>query len=134
VSRRKAGPASASSGTPGAAAVKACEQPGRTALKRGIPAALVLVWSEFKLAGELRLFGFPGGHRRREISFAGDGRYPGNRRIPGDKDEVISGTPEPDSSYDNLFALLRGAAGEVPEAAQDAVKSLAWLAVVPAEL
>lgn len=47
---------------------------------------------------------------------------------------VVSGTPEPDSSYDSLFALLQAAAGEVPEAAKDAVKSLAWLAVVPAEL
>ena len=51
-----------------------------------------------------------------------------------DKDEVISGTPEPDNSYDTLFALLQAAAGEVPEAAQDAVKSLDWLAMVPAEL
>jgi hypothetical protein len=51
-----------------------------------------------------------------------------------DKDEVISGTLEPDNSYDTLFALLQAAAGEVPEAAQDAVKSLDWLAMVPAEL
>jgi len=46
---------------------------------------------------------------------------------------VISGTPEPGSSYDHLFALLQAAAGEVPEAAKDAVKNLAWLAVAPAE-
>ena len=64
----------------------------------------------------------------------GDGRYPGIAGFLRDKDKVISGTPEPDDSYDTLFALLQAAAGEVPEAAQDAVKSLDWLAMVPAEL